>query len=91
MEMFLKEHFWLVSPLISVRLFAALLLLHPRPSIFQCNCAVEDRLPGLRIGIDAEVSQALELVAASGGGVRERGFQLGMRDHFAASSDSGSR
>ena len=44
--------------------------------------AVEDRLAGRRIGIDAEVAEALELVARAGCGIGERGFQFAVRQHF---------
>jgi hypothetical protein len=71
MEMFLKEHFWFASPLLSVRLFAALLLLHLCPGILQRYCAVEDGGAGLGVGIGAKISQALELAAASCSGVRQ--------------------
>src|SRR5580698_2679407 len=54
----------------------ALFLLYSRPRVFQRHGAVEHRLAGLRVGIGAEISQALELVAGSGGGVCQRRFHL---------------
>ncbi len=55
--------------LFSCLVLPTLLLLHLRPSILQRHGAVEYGLAGLRVRIDAEISQALELITGADGGI----------------------
>ena len=52
---------------------ALLLLFHLRPSIFQRHGSIKHRLAGLRVRIDAEISQALELITAANGSLASEG------------------
>ncbi len=44
-----------------------LLLLNLRPSIFQRDCAIQDRFAGLGVGVEGEIAEALGLPDLSPG------------------------
>ena len=52
------------------------------PGIFQGHGSVEHRFAGARIGIDAEVPETLELIAASHGGIGQRRFEFATGQHL---------
>src|SRR5581483_9479428 len=81
--MFPWEHCGKLRQVLSFeRLTLALLLFHLGPGVFQRNRAVEYRRSGFRIRIDAEIAETFELIAAASRRIRQRRFQLGVRDHF---------
>ena len=53
-----------------------------RPRVAQRHRAVEDERAWRGIGVDAEVAEALELIARAGRGVREARLDLGAALHF---------
>ncbi len=57
-------------------------LLDLGPGVFEREGAVEDQLVRRRVGIDAEVADALELEAVLELGVGERGLQLGAGENL---------
>src|SRR5512140_948776 len=62
---------------VSARLFLDL-----GPRILERDGAIEDRLTGSRIAVDAEVPETLELEAAAGRGGSQRRLELGIVDDF---------
>ncbi len=57
-------------------------LLNLRPGVAERHRAVEDQSAWRGIGVDAEVAEALELIARTGLGVRERRLDLGAALHL---------
>jgi hypothetical protein len=52
------------------------------PRIFQRDGTIEYGFSGRRVGIDTEISQALELVAAARRGAGQGRFELGIPQYF---------
>src|SRR5579863_2460366 len=52
------------------------------PGVFQRDGAVENRLSQGRVEIDAEISQALELIAVARDGAGQRGLKLAVSQHL---------
>src|SRR5260370_36886324 len=56
--------------------------LNPGPGVFQGDGPIEDQFPGSGIGINAEISQTLELTAAADLCACQRSFDFGVAHNF---------